>query len=62
MTAAEARFNDYDKFARLYARDTETNPYNALYELPAILATAGDVRGMRVLDAGCGPGLHALSS
>jgi len=59
MTAAEARFNDYDEFARVYARVSETNPYNALYELPAILAMAGDVRGMRVLDAGCGPGLHA---
>ncbi|HKQ51575.1 MAG TPA: methyltransferase domain-containing protein, partial [Pyrinomonadaceae bacterium] len=28
-------------------------------ELPAVLRLAGDVRGLRVLDAGCGPGRHS---
>lgn len=28
-------------------------------ELPAVMALAGEVRGLRVLDAGCGPGRHA---
>jgi ubiquinone/menaquinone biosynthesis C-methylase UbiE len=28
-------------------------------ELPAVLRLAGDVRGKRVLDVGCGPGRHA---
>ena len=51
--------NDYDAFARAYARANETGPFNALYERPAILAIAGDVRGSRVLDAGCGAGVHA---
>jgi SAM-dependent methyltransferase len=51
--------NDYDGFARDYARNAETNPYNALYERPAILALAGEVAGLRVLDAGCGPGVQA---
>jgi SAM-dependent methyltransferase len=59
MTSAEGTFNDYEGFAAAYARGNETNPYNARYERPAILALAGDVRGLRVLDAGCGPGVLA---
>ncbi len=55
----ETRYNDYDHFAREYARDNETGPFNALYERPAIVALAGEVRGRRVLDAGCGAGAHA---
>ena len=51
--------NDYEGFARSYARNSESNPMNALYERPAIMALAGDVRGLRVLDAGCGPGIQA---
>ena len=59
MSTGERKYNDYDGFARAYASSSETNPFNALYERPAILALAGDVRGLRVLDAGCGPGAHA---
>jgi SAM-dependent methyltransferase len=55
----EPRYNDYDHFAREYARDNEAGPFNALYERPAIVALAGQVRGRRVLDAGCGAGAHA---
>ncbi|TCO48950.1 class I SAM-dependent methyltransferase [Actinocrispum wychmicini] len=55
----ETKYNDYSGFARAYAHSSETKSFNALYERPAILALAGDVRGLRVLDAGCGPGLHA---
>lgn len=51
--------NDYDGFAKDYAHNNESNPYNALYERPAILALAGAVDGLRVLDAGCGPGMQA---
>jgi SAM-dependent methyltransferase len=52
----------YDQFAQEYAADNETNAFNALYERPAMLALLGDVRGKRVLDAGCGAGAlaHAL--
>jgi SAM-dependent methyltransferase len=57
--AAGATFNDYETFADGYARANETSPYNALYERPAIISLAGDVRGLRVLDAGCGSGAHA---
>ncbi|MGH7918370.1 MAG: methyltransferase domain-containing protein [Candidatus Dormibacteraceae bacterium] len=50
----------YEEHAQDYADKNETAPYNALYERPASLALLGDVRGKRVLDAGCGPGAHAL--
>ena len=33
--------------------------YNAYYDRRAMLALVGDVRGLGVLDAGCGPGLYA---
>lgn len=49
----------YDEFAREYAAHAETSPHNALYERPAVLELLGDVHGRRVLDAACGPGLHA---
>lgn len=31
--------------------------FNAYYERPATIALLGDVRGLRVLEAGCGPGV-----
>lgn len=59
MADGEIEYNDYEGFARAYARRNETNPFNARYERPAILELAGRVRGLRVLDAGCGSGAHA---
>jgi SAM-dependent methyltransferase len=59
VTVGEHDYNDYDRFARVYAHFNETNPFNARYERPATLALVGDVRGLRVLDAGCGTGVHA---
>jgi ubiquinone/menaquinone biosynthesis C-methylase UbiE len=59
VTEGETKYNDYDEFARAYARRNETSPFNVFYERPAILALAGEVRGLRVLDAGCGSGAHA---
>lgn len=56
MTQGERVYNDYDRFAQVYARHNEASPFLALYERPAVLALAGDVRGRRVLDAGCGSG------
>ncbi|WP_380167832.1 class I SAM-dependent methyltransferase [Jannaschia sp. R86511] len=47
---------DYDSFARAYSRANESNLLNAFYERPAMLGLAGDVEGLRVLDAGCGSG------
>ncbi len=53
--------NDYDTFAAAYNADNENNAWNAYYERPAILSMVGDVRGLRVLDAGCGGGAHAAA-
>src|SRR5215510_11816190 len=49
----------FDVFAEEYAVHAEDGAYNALYDRPAVLGLLGDVRGLRVLDAGCGPGLYA---
>src|SRR5262245_1697372 len=49
----------YDELAAAYAADNEANAFNALYERPAMLSLIGDVRGQRVLDAGCGAGALA---
>jgi 2-polyprenyl-6-hydroxyphenyl methylase/3-demethylubiquinone-9 3-methyltransferase len=46
-----------DSFAARYAAAAPGKPHNALYERPATLALVGDVRGLTVLDAGCGPGI-----
>lgn len=47
---------DYDSFAAAYAAENEKNLFNAYYERPEMLRLAGDVDGLRVLDAGCGAG------
>ncbi|MCY0858305.1 class I SAM-dependent methyltransferase [Cupriavidus sp. D39] len=51
---------NYEQFADRYAAAAPTKPHNALYERPATLSLLpGDLRGLRVLDAGCGPGLYS---
>lgn len=47
---------DYDAFAAAYAEENDTGLFNAWYARPELLRLAGDVNGMRVLDAGCGHG------
>jgi len=47
----------YDAMAASYVADNANGPYNAYYERPATIALLGEVRGRRVLDAGCGPGV-----
>ena len=51
---------DYDEMGEAYAHDAEVHPINASYERPQMRAMAGDVRGRRILDAGCAAG--ALSA
>jgi len=51
----------YDSFAESYAKENETNLFNAYYERPAMINLAGDVHGRRILDAGCGSGLLAAA-
>lgn len=49
----------YEKLSERYAALIDTKPHNAYYERPATLSLLPDVRGKRVLDAGCGPGAYA---
>lgn len=47
--------DDYDRMGEAYAAHAEGS-FNALYDRPAILDLAGDVRGRQVLDLGCAAG------
>jgi SAM-dependent methyltransferase len=49
----------YDQIADPFARRAEDSPYNAHYDRPALLGLLPPVAGLRVLDAGCGPGIYA---
>jgi 2-polyprenyl-3-methyl-5-hydroxy-6-metoxy-1,4-benzoquinol methylase len=49
----------YQGHAEAYARHAAVSPYNAGIDRPTVLALLGDVDGLRILDAGCGPGLYA---
>lgn len=65
MTESEARRRPltqaptetaYDRIADGYADLNASSLMNEYYNRPAILDLAGDVRGRRILDAGCGTG------
>jgi ubiquinone/menaquinone biosynthesis C-methylase UbiE len=49
----------YDALAEAYTARVDTKPHNAYYERPAALSLLSEVKGLRVLDAGCGPGVYA---
>lgn len=49
----------YTELAEAYAAAAGTKPHNAYYERPAMLALLPDLKGKKVLDAGCGPGVYA---
>ncbi len=56
------RFIAYDAYERLadeYAKRIDEKPHNAYLERPTTLSLLPDVRGKRVLDAGCGPGVYS---
>ena len=48
----------YDQLAEAYAARIATKPHNAYYERPATLSLLPEVKGKRVLDVGCGPGVY----
>lgn len=56
MTAAQGDPPQYNQFAESYADENDNGLFNRWYERPEILRLAGDVDGLRVLDAGCGHG------
>lgn len=52
-------FDAYETLAEAYAAAVDTKPHNAYYERPATLSLMPEVKGKRVLDAGCGPGVYS---
>ncbi|MFI6827379.1 class I SAM-dependent methyltransferase [Kribbella sp. NPDC050241] len=46
----------YDGFAESYSAENDSSLLNRYYEQPAMVELAGDVKGRRILDAGCGSG------
>jgi SAM-dependent methyltransferase len=52
-------FDAYEQLADAYAARIDTKPYNAYLERPATLSLLPAVKGKRVLDAGCGPGVYS---
>lgn len=50
--------DNYEAFADQFAVHAVSSAFNAHYDRPAVLELLGDVAGLRVLDAGCGPGLY----
>lgn len=55
--SAQAR--QYETIAARYAAHASDGAFNAHYDRPAVLDLCGEVSGLRVLDAACGPGLYA---
>ncbi len=51
-------YEAYQSLADHYAAGLDTKPHNAYYDRPAMVALWPDLKGKRVLDAGCGPGLY----
>jgi malonyl-CoA O-methyltransferase len=49
---------EYDRWSKVY--DIDGNPLQNI-EGPAVSAALGDVRGLKVLDIGCGTGRHAIA-
>ena len=49
----------YEAIAEAYAARVDTKPHNAYCERPATLSLLPEVKGKKVLDAGCGPGVYS---
>lgn len=51
----------HGELGEVFAAHSLHSNYNAYIDRPAMLALAGDVAGLRVLDVGCGPGHYAAA-
>ena len=49
--------SQYDTPGEIYARHSETNPWNEQYDRPAIHALTGEVNGRDMLGVGCAAGV-----
>jgi ubiquinone/menaquinone biosynthesis C-methylase UbiE len=52
----ERAAGQYDAMGTAYGIANDEDSFNAYYERPGTISLLGDVTGLRVLDAGCGPG------
>jgi len=52
----------YDKFGKEYQRTRDekypSRAYNEFYELPSMVKAVGNIKGKKLLDIGCGAGVH----
>ena len=51
-------YDSYEDMAEYYFEHVDNKPFNALYERPGTLALMPDIKGKRVLDAGCAAGWY----
>jgi len=49
----------YEQLAGSYNENIDHKPHNAYYDRPHTLELLGEVAGLKILDAGCGPGKYA---
>ena len=59
MAERPIAYEAYEALADHYAAQIDSKPHNAFYDRPAMLSLLPDSNGLRVLDAGCGPGAYA---
>ncbi|MEZ4767923.1 MAG: class I SAM-dependent methyltransferase [Caldilineales bacterium] len=59
MTEPPIAQDAYNQLADDYAARIDSKAHNAFYDRPAVLSLLPNVTGLRVLDAGCGPGAYA---
>lgn len=57
MHDSERTAMEYDAMGADYVAANEESSWNAYYERPATINLIGDPDGLRVLEAGCGPGV-----
>lgn len=50
--------NSYEEMAEYYFEHVDAKPFNAYYERPATISLLLDVKGKKVLDAGCAAGWY----
>lgn len=50
--------DSYEEMAEFYFNEVDRKPHNAFYERPGTLSLLPDVKGKRVLDAGCAAGWY----
>ena len=58
MTIEPGVSRGYDQLSDAFAARVDTKAHNAYYDRPATLSLLPPVVGLRVLDAGCGPGAY----